>query len=174
MTTRIYYDTEFLDDGKEIHLVSIGMVTEHHDPHLEFYAINLEMPQREVREHPWLNENVWPHLPKDLAGWLNIGGRFVQSRSRIKSAIHYLFALFEMNIELWAYCGAYDHVALAQLWGPMISAPIPKFTHEIKQEVERTGFDKDSVPKDQFGEQHNALADAKWNRAVMEGIGERR
>lgn len=44
-------------------------------------------------------------------------------------------------IELWAWVGAYDHVALCQLWGPMTSLPpqIPRFTRELRQVWEDLG-----------------------------------
>ena len=44
-------------------------------------------------------------------------------------------------IELWAWMAAYDHVALAQLWGDMRALPraIPRFTHELRQRWEDAG-----------------------------------
>ena len=49
------------------------------------------------------------------------------------------FILAAPDPELWAWCGAYDHVALCQLWGRMIDLPkgVPMWTNDLKQEAER-------------------------------------
>lgn len=60
----VTYDTEFLDDGKTIELVSIGMKS---GDGRKLYAINREMPQARIVAHKWMRKHVWPHLPlKDL------------------------------------------------------------------------------------------------------------
>lgn len=66
------------------------------------------------------------------------------------------------NIKMWAWYGAYDHVRLAQCWGPMISLPahVPMLTHDLKSEAMRLGNPK--MPA-QEGKEHNALADAEGN-----------
>lgn len=66
------------------------------------------------------------------------------------------------NIKLWAWYGAYDHVRLAQCWGPMIDLPahIPMLTHDLKSEAMRLGNPK--MPK-QKGTEHHSLADAEGN-----------
>jgi hypothetical protein len=72
--------------------------------------------------------------------------------------------------ELWAYYCSYDHVALAQLYGPMDQLPdgIPKFTHDIQQLIEQhPGVTLPAEPADI----HNALADARWNMAVIRTLG---
>jgi hypothetical protein len=68
------------------------------------------------------------------------------------------------NIQMWAWYGAYDHVRLAQCWGPMIYLPahIPMLTHDLKSEAMR--LDNPEMPK-QKGKEHNALADAIGNLA---------
>jgi hypothetical protein len=71
------------------------------------------------------------------------------------------------GIDLWANYGAYDHVCLMQLWGPMIAKPsfLPMWTHDLQQELERLGGPFGDEPVQEEGE-HNALADAKHNLAV--------
>ena len=53
------------------------------------------------------------------------------------------------------------------LWGPMIDRPkhLPMFTYDIKQYAEQLG--NPDLPKQGKGE-HNALADAKWNKTAYE------
>jgi hypothetical protein len=55
---RFWFDTEFYEDGKTIELISIGVVSQ---DGREYYA---ETPgsDRLAHQHPWLRENVWPHL----------------------------------------------------------------------------------------------------------------
>lgn len=66
------------------------------------------------------------------------------------------------NVHMWAWYGAYDHVRLAQIWGPMIQLPshVPMLTHDLKSEAMRLGNPKMPVQK---GAEHNALADAEGN-----------
>lgn len=66
------------------------------------------------------------------------------------------------NINMWAWYGAYDHVRLAQCFGPMIELPahVPMLTHDLKSEHMRLGSPE--MPK-QAGKEHNALADAIGN-----------
>lgn len=54
------YDTEFLDDGSTIELISIGIVC---DDGREYYAVNSDMDTQRIGKHQWLMDNVWPHLP---------------------------------------------------------------------------------------------------------------
>jgi 3' exoribonuclease, RNase T-like len=69
--TDVYYDTEFLEDGSTIGLISIGMVT---DDGREYYAVR-DNPWtiRKAIQHEWLRANVVPSLPIRLtatgAGW---------------------------------------------------------------------------------------------------------
>lgn len=67
--------------------------------------------------------------------------------------------------ELWAYYAAYDHVALAQLFGPMHQLPagIPMQTDDLVTEAKRLGLTASDLPPQPEG-LHNALADARHNR----------
>jgi hypothetical protein len=142
------YDTEFLEDGETIALISIGIVA---DDGREYYAVNRDAPWKRIKKHDWLVANVVPSLPK-LYG---------------DARLHYARRgpLGSGNPELWAYYGAYDHVALCQLWGRMIDLPdgIPMFTRDLQQEITRL----DAEPPEQTGGQHNALDDARWVDASL-------
>lgn len=170
--TAIDYDLEFLEDGRTIELISIGMVC---DDGREYYAVNRDMPVRRIRKHEWLMENVVPDLPQGHGDqrlsmpkrWLfHYADRSVKPRDRIAAEVA-AFIRATPDVELWANYGAYDHVALAQLWGPMIALPdgVPMFTNDIQQEARRLGVGWDGLPKQDGGE-HNALADAKHNQTV--------
>jgi len=177
--TDVFYDLEFLEDGRTIELISIGMVC---DDGREYDAVNRDMPVRRIRKHPWLMQNVVPSLPKGHGDqrihmpkrWLfHYADHRVKHRKTIASEVAEFIRAAGPDVELWANYGAYDHVALAQLWGPMIALPagVPMFTNDIQQEARRLGIAWDALPK-QEGAEHNALADARHNQTVRRWLAE--
>ncbi|MCE7081145.1 3'-5' exoribonuclease domain-containing protein [Streptomyces sp. ST2-7A] len=176
--TAVDYDLEFREDGRVIELISIGMVA---DDGRELYAISSEFDQPAVRRHPWLREHVWSQLPI-VKNWEGVRGvdrldldhPDVRPRAQIARLVHDFIVAAGPDVELWANWGAYDHVCLAQLWGPMIALPegVPMFTHDIQQEARRLGIRWDELPKQEGGE-HNALADARHNRTVRRWLATR-
>src|SRR3990170_1386152 len=138
---KYWYDTEFLEDGRTIELISIGIVAE---DGREFYAVNGSMDQQRVLRHDWLRINVWPHLPirnSFSSSKLNLDSSVLDVKHKVVQPkvqiAKYLEAFFSQDneIELWAYYGAYDHVALAQIFGTMQDLPvgIPWYTNELMQ-----------------------------------------
>jgi len=185
---RIFYDTEFLEDGKTIDLISIGMVR---DDGTEYYAVAADAPWGRIREHEWLCENVVPHLPLGRVGsfppdqkiikaspgspdlyWFDIDRQssLVRPCRLIANEVRD-FILASPDPQLWAWYGAYDHVVLCRLWGRMIDLPkgVPMWTNDLKQEAERLG--NPQVPEQASGE-HNALADARHNREIARFLGD--
>lgn len=186
MTTRYFYDTEFIDDGKTIDLISIGIACE---DGREYYAVNAEAPWPRITEHEWLMANVVPHLPRaqdlvetggERTGFTSrlVPGRwsldFADPTFRPKNHIAIEIRDFLLgdlpegtDVELWADYAAYDHVALAQLWGTMINLPkgIPMYTNDIQTYARLSGISHKDLPK-QAGNEHHALADARnvWDR----------
>lgn len=176
--TRYWYDTEFLEDGSSIALISIGIVS---DDGRVYYAVNGEAPWKRIAEHDWLVQNVVPSLPR-LGGearqrwmdsrfrqrgnplYIDHSNRSVKPKEQIAREVR-SFLLHTGNPELWAWYGAYDHVALAWLFGPMSEMPsgIPYWTNDIRQECARLGLVDSDLPE-QPGGVHNALADARHNR----------
>ena len=55
---RFFYDCEFIEDGRTIDLVSIGVVDEEGR---EFYAVSTEFDPE--RAGQWVRQNVLPKLP---------------------------------------------------------------------------------------------------------------
>jgi hypothetical protein len=94
------------------------------------------------------------------------GDRAWRSRERIRDDL-YAFLTGPLapgeDIELWAWFAAYDHVALAQLWGAMPALPreIPRLTKDLRQRWEDLG----SPPLPTVVDRHNALTDARHNLA---------
>ncbi|MFI6986069.1 hypothetical protein ACIBSV_46955 [Embleya sp. NPDC050154] len=166
---RVTYDTEFIEDGQTIGLISIALVAEDDG---EYYAVNADMPIRRIRRHPWLMDNVVPGLPQPHGDrrltmpqrWLYDYASPLSRRSqRIADEVRNFLANTP-DLELWAWYAAFDHVALAWLWGPMSNLPpgIPMWTNDIRQEAHRLGLTDDDLPQQEAGV-HNALADARHN-----------
>ena len=94
-----------------------------------------------------------------------------RSRQRIREDLLSFLTAPGGEIELWAWFAAYDHVALAQLWGAMtaLPRPIPRFTRELRQRWDDRG--QPALPPKPAGT-HDALVDARYNLArwrAMEG-----
>jgi hypothetical protein len=149
---RYFYDCEFIENGRTIELVSIGVVDE---TGREFYAVSTEFdPDKAI---DWVRRNVLDKLPPPAdPAW--------RSLERIRDDLLAFLVDSGGDIELWAWMASYDHVALAQLWGDMRALPrvIPRFTHELRQRWEDAGSPPmPAAPPDQ----HDALADARHNLA---------
>ena len=72
----------------------------------------------------------------------------------------------------WAWFGAYDHVALCQLWGDMPSLPraFPRFTMDVRQLWEHLG--RPALPAQERG-LHDALEDARHVKVRFDALGEK-
>jgi hypothetical protein len=153
---KFFYDTEFHEDedGSTIDLISIGIVAE---DGREFYAVNLDADWSRIHAHTWLEANVVPLLP-------SYGNKSWQTRAQIRAGVRQFLT---GNVELWADYSAYDHVALAQLFGTMMDLPrgIPMFTNDVRAMAGWLGASERSLPP-QFGSQHDALADARHVKAI--------
>jgi hypothetical protein len=157
--TRWFYDTEFNEDGTTIDLISIALVSEFGQ---EYYAVSSEFD--EARCNDWVKANVLPHLPPDES-------HLWKTRPEIAEDVRALLLRDGDEPELWAYFGDYDHVALCQLYGRMVDLPkgFPFLTLDLKQEMKRLGVPKERLPK-QVGAEHDALADARWNREAWRAL----
>jgi hypothetical protein len=147
MKNRVWFDTEFIDDGHTIELLAIGMVNVAGDT---YYAEPAECVRG--RAGLWVQQNVLPLLTGP-----------VKPRSVIAAEI---VAFVGPNPEFWAYYGAYDWVALCQLFGTMMSLPDgwPKFCMDLKQMATSRGNPK--LRSNAIG--HNALHDALWAKEEWE------
>ena len=139
---KIWFDTEFIEDGKTIDLLSIGMVRE---DGVTLYFENADCDRSNACE--WVQANVLPHLT----------GESVATRAEIADAVR---GFAGGSPEFWAYYCSYDWVALCQLYGRMVELPSgwPMFCRDLKQLV---GGQRIDVPNAQ---EHHALADAIWTR----------
>lgn len=163
---KVFYDTEFLERGQSIVMISIGMVR---DDGAEYYAVNLDMSWRPVYQHRWLRDNVWPHLPLTSGNRLDASHPDVKPQRIIRNEISAFLNVD--NVELWAWYAAYDHVLLTQLWGGMSILPnhVPQWTNDIRQLVHIVNAPLYRMPK-QISGLHNALEDARFNRVRYDWV----
>jgi len=171
VVTRVFLDTEFLDDGDRIDLISIALVA---GTGPEYYAISADCRLDRVLGHGWLRANVVPHLPLRL----RVGGRewdpghpeyaCIRSRYQIAADVQAFLAGLPAP-EIWAFFSPYDTVALCQLYGPMSELPahVPGFTRDLKQEAERQRIELPGQPEPV----HHALADARHDLVIAAVLG---
>ena len=138
---KYWFDTEFVEDGRTIDLMSIGVVAE---DGREYYA---EIEECDLsRADDWVKANVIVHLTGEK-----------KPRAVVRDE---LLAFMGKKPEIWAYYADYDWIALCQLFGRMIDLPDgwPMFCRDLKQLAGDTPLIK------QEGTEHHALADARWTR----------
>lgn len=140
---KIWFDTEFIDDGRTIDLISIGIVRE---DGATYYAESADCDLSRACE--WVKQNVLPHLT---------GNKI--SRHQMKSEI---VEFCGSEPEFWAYFSSYDWVVLCQLYGRMMELPPqwPMWCRDLKQFAWQLGRKLSNTSDSE----HNALQDAIWCR----------
>ncbi len=147
---KIWFDTEFIEDGKTIDLMSIGAIREDGE---QYYAEAIECDL--FKASPWVRQNVIPNLRGGV-------DRLVR-----KDIAADLIKFMGEKPEIWAYYADYDWVALCQLYGTMMDLPNgwPMYCRDVKQLCDGLGNPK--LPL-QTSTEHNALADAQWVKTAWE------
>lgn len=142
---RIWLDTEFIDNGQTIDLISVGMVREDNK---SYYAESADCDLSKASL--WVSQNVIPSLR---------GGAARKPRHQIAREI---VEFCGREPELWAYFADYDWVAVCQLFGRMMDLPKgwPMFCLDVQQ-LRYLSNDKGELPTLE-GNAHNALDDAIW------------
>lgn len=150
---RIFFDTEFMEDGQVILPLSIGLVGE---SGRGLYVVVTDANRDLANE--WVVANVLPHIDCDPVGaetlrlpHHRIGAALIEWVQRITDAP-----------EFWAdYC-SYDWIVLCQFFGMMIDLPTgwPMFCRDVQQERHRLGVTDLPLGDDD----HNAFQDALTTR----------
>ncbi len=168
---RFWFDTEFIESGpyKPIQLISIGMVSE---DGRELYLQSSEFCPSDASD--WVRKNVIAQLDphgeyhslKDMRTLIldfvwphrNTNPDSISPRLRDESI---------QKPEFWAYYADYDWVVFCQIFGTMMDLPkgFPMWCRDIKQLCADKG--DPTLPEQSSGE-HNALADARWNKVAWE------
>lgn len=124
--------------------------------------------------NPWLRENVLPHLPVRVLDVQRCEWEWdrqhpdadaIKPRTQIADEVLGFFQAAP-KARTWAWYGAYDHVALAQIFGPMRDLPdaVPMWISDLKQEAVRLGNPR--VPSQDPATVHHALHDARHDRDI--------
>ena len=188
--TRYFFDTEFIEDGRTIDLISIGIVS---SDGREYYAQSCEFDVNAANQ--WVWDNVYPHLqvcpyrpsafgiamvlthhdgkcPLAAVTLYGTGDHENRCPWRTREQIRDdVLAFIDIEKhgtpEIWTYYGAYDWVAFCQIFGKMIDLPkgFPMYTRDIKQFCDMLGNPR--LPE-QGKDEHNALADARHNKVMYE------
>lgn len=172
-------------------LISIGIVSE---DGREMYAISNQFDLNAAWKNQWVRHNVlgqihremcekqgayaksyhWrmfePFSAKSIKWMLRHSG---ESRYSIGRKV-LQFVVGDPDVRLYGYFSDYDYVALGSLFGIMtdMGGNLPMHCMDLKQMMVERGLDsawKDANCPDPENE-HNALADARWNKRLHEAI----
>jgi len=191
---KYFLDTEFIEGfhkplfGKKRHfidLISIGIVAE---DGRTYYAISNEFNKKDANE--WVVENVINKLPSRYANYSDpsISPRVKsetllwKSNDRIADEVREFMGCWRdqffwrtsHEVEVYGYYADYDWVLFCSLFGKMIDLPkgFPMYCRDLKQMMDEAGLDKEwkrqNCPDPE--NEHNALADAKWNKKLYDAI----
>lgn len=146
---RHFIDSEFVEDGRTIDLISIGLVSEDGN---ELYLISSEFDEGKASD--WVRENVLSKLasPLDVRRY---------PKKQIAEMVRGFLLMNDTPPEIWGYYADYDWVLLAQLFGKMIDLPkgMPYWCRDLKQLATDLHVE---LPQPAAHEEHHALADARW------------
>lgn len=150
-----FFDTEFYDDGKTIDFISIGIVS---GDNRTYYAVSNEFDETKIDD--WVRKNVISQLPS-RDQW--------KSKKQIAAEVKKFVG---KKPKFWVYNGAYDWVALCQLFGTMRDLPktFPWFANDIKQYW--YSLKNPELPEQKEAGKHDALVDALWTKEVYEFLSE--
>ena len=158
MTVRHYFlDTEFLDTGRRLELISIGVVTLEGD---SFYAENSEFDWDDPEVTDWLRRNVQPHLR---------GGAYRMEPGEIAWGLR---RWVEGRPWFWSWFAAHDWVLVCNLFGGLMSLPSSWPSNCLDLEQFRATFNLTMIDRLAESEAHDALADARWHRAIFQAFRE--
>jgi hypothetical protein len=149
---RFFLDCEFIERGPDfpITLISIAVVRE--DGQAKYW-VSADFDPDTASD--WVKANVFPHIE----------GEDKYTNMRIASELRDFIG--DSKPEFWGYYADYDWVVTVQLFGTMMDLPKgwPMWCMDLKQWCYMLGDPK--LPEQGKGE-HNALADALWNKTAYE------
>lgn len=153
-----FLDTEFLEDGKTIMPISMGIVC---DDGRELY-FEMEFDEERARAHDFVREHVLPHLRIPSSDRLSRE----QAQAKIMN-----FTGEDSNPQFWAYYADYDWVLLCQIFGTMLDLPnhYPKYCMDLQQWWVQLGRPEGLKPQ-KPQKNHHALEDARWNFAFFRNL----
>lgn len=191
---RYFLDTEFIDDGKTIDVISIGLVC---SDGRELYLQSCDCDPSKASQ--WVTDNVLGHLSlcshaytgantsvySNLYfhrtrgqctfsdGIVTIGAHadcYWRTRQQLKREVSIFFNSSD-GFELWGWCAGYDFVAFCQLFGTMMDLPQgwPHYIRDLQYILDERGMKDEDLPQQEEG-LHNALEDAKHIKKLWDYI----
>lgn len=180
---KYFLDTEFIEDGKTIDLVSIGIFSE---DGRRLYRQNRDAVFSNASD--WVWRNVFPHLvhfnmrgirscsePSHMCCSDKLTAKCCAPecpwayRFEIRDAVKEFCDPEKYGKpEFWGYYADYDWVAFCQLFGAMIELPkgFPMYCQDIKQLCDFLG--NPELPPNPSDSEHHALKDAEWNKTAYD------
>lgn len=155
---KYWIDTEFIEDGETILLLSIGIVAEDdRELYLQTERGAFYHKNPACCPHAWVKQNVIPYLDDSSVSHSEMRQQILEFCNPDRYG----------KPEFWGYYADYDWVVFCWIFGSMINLPkgFPMYCNDIKQECDRLG--NPQLPK-QEGNEHHALADARHNRVMWE------
>jgi hypothetical protein len=166
---RYFLDSEFIEDGKTIDLISLALVCEDgREYYAQFAECNFAKASIWVRGHVFPVLQDCPERSERHYCARNHENCVWKTRATIREDI-LRFVGYNGQVgekpQFWGYFADYDWVAFAQLFGQMIDLPKgwPMYCMDLKQLCVSKGDPR--LPKQVNGE-HHALMDARWNKEV--------
>lgn len=142
---RYYLDTEFIENGATIDLISIGI---HCEDGREFYVLNNDCDHSKASG--WVKDNVLIHLPEKAnrrniaSSNVDLFGKYASHARIATEVINFCNPEIYGKPDFWAYYADYDWVVFCQLFGTMMDLPkgFPMYCHDIKQWCDQLGNPK--------------------------------
>ena len=190
---KYFLDTEFIEDGKTIDLISIGMVGE---DGRELYLVSNEFNVNKAWRNEWLRTNVLYAIFQDsylhdqsfadceftfhsLVEKLTDNPSVCQGRKQIKDAVLAFCDPSQYGVpEFWGWYADYDWVVFCQLFGAMIDLPkdYPMYCNDLKQIAYLQDLEDEEIEfmgvslSDLDNPHHHALFDARWNKTIYDTL----
>jgi hypothetical protein len=154
----IFFDTEFHDDGNNVELISIGLVSE--TGHT-YYAENAEYDRSRATD--WLKDNVIPHLGNNPKPLKQIRHEIIYWIQKELNNFHY------DTINFWAFFSTWDwylFVRTVSSNGLLMGLPAeyPQFCNDLQSYATFLGKPYSRFEISHTLEDHHALNDARWNK----------
>lgn len=193
---KYFLDTEFIEGSHRakwskisrffVDLISIGIVAE---DGRTYYAVSNEYRYELANE--WVKENVIIPAYTNLVHGdqrnelhvYNFHKHLGKSTEQIKLELLEFFGCWrdqhfwragKDEPQIYGYFADYDWVLLCSLFGRMIDLPkgFPMYCLDLKQMMDERGLSKEWKKENcpDPTDQHNALADAKWNQKLYNAI----
>lgn len=144
---KIFFDTEFVEDGKTIDPLSLGFSTQDNDG---LYIVIED--QDPLHTNWWVDKNVRPYLGETVGG---IEPIYAKRADAGKIILDWVSGKTN-SPEFWAYYADYDWVLFCQLYGRMLDLPPgwPMLCMDFKQSNPKSPLNTPII-------EHHAYGDAE-------------